>query len=204
MRNPLRLAWRWLVAATSALGFLFAVVTFLPVLEPWTIALCAPWTDTPGDTLIVLGAESVAGGILGLNSYWRSVNAVYEWRRGSYRDIVVSGSAGIAEQIRDFLVAQGVPVRSILLETASNNTREHALNIAEMLRRDPGRKVLLTSDYHSLRAYLAFRKCGLDVIPRPVPDAGKRATSLEQRWPVFIVLLTETVKLAGYRLRGWI
>jgi len=190
--------------AATAFSLLFATVTFLPILGPWTNALTSPWSQSGGDTLVVLGAEQVAGNMLGLGSYWRSVYAVYEWRTGSYRQILFSGAAGTAEAMRDFAVAQGVPASATRLETRSYSTREQALYVSELLRGSRGRVVLLTSDFHSLRAYRTFVKCGLDVRPIPVPDAGKRVGTLSARWNVFLDLSLETTKFLWYRFQGWI
>ena len=68
----------------------------------------------------------------------------------------------------------------------------------------PGRKVLLTSDYHTFRAVRALRKTGVMVIPRPIPDGVKRAGSWNLRWDVFQDLLIESTKIAYYWARGWI
>lgn len=183
---------------------LFCSVTFLPVLEPWIAALRAPWTTEPRGTLIVLAGDANADHILGLTSYWRTVYAVFEWRRGGYQQVIFSGGEGYAESMRDFALAQGIPASVMRLETRSLSTRENALYVTAMLRGSPGNKILLTSDYHSRRAWLAFRKAGLDVIPRPFPDAGKRAGSLVARWPVLIELCHETVKYFFYKWHGWI
>jgi uncharacterized SAM-binding protein YcdF (DUF218 family) len=67
-----------------------------------------------------------------------------------------------------------------------------------------GRKVLLTSDYHMYRAYWCFRRAGVDVIPRPVPEMLKRVSSWPTRWTAAIELSIETAKIVGYRFRGWI
>jgi len=54
------------------------------------------------------------------------------------------------------------------------------------------------------RAVRALRKDGVIVIPRPLPDATKRAGSWNLRWEVFQDLLIETSKIVYYRGRGWI
>ena len=54
--------------------------------------------------------------------------------------------------IRDYLISQGVPADEILIETQSRNTRENALYARSFLDALPGKKVLLTSDYHMYRA----------------------------------------------------
>jgi uncharacterized SAM-binding protein YcdF (DUF218 family) len=54
------------------------------------------------------------------------------------------------------------------------------------------------------RAYRAFRKAGLDVEPRPVPESAKRINSWTLRWPVFLDLCVEMLKSAYYQARGWL
>jgi hypothetical protein len=54
------------------------------------------------------------------------------------------------------------------------------------------------------RATRVFRKAGIDIAPRPIPDAAKRMESWKDRWPVFLVLGLETVKVGYYFARGWI
>jgi uncharacterized SAM-binding protein YcdF (DUF218 family) len=110
----------------------------------------------------------------------------------------------VAEAMRDFLECHGVPREAIRLETRSNSTRENALYTKELLAGVPGRKVLLTSEYHMFRAHGAFRRVGLEVLPRPYPDVRKRAASWIGRWPAFLDLVVETVKIGYYRPRGWI
>src|ERR1700736_3442878 len=194
---------RYVVRALAGLGLLFVVVTMTPVLGWWSNALAGTWTEARGDVLIVLGSEAQPDGIIGESSYWRTVYAVRAWRQGGFREMVVSGAMA-AEPMRDFMVCSGVPVGAIRLETHAASTRENALFAAKMLADTPGRKVLLTSDYHMFRAYRAFRKAGLNVEPRPLPDAGKKVQRWERRWGVFLGLVLETGKVGYYWARGWI
>jgi len=62
----------------------------------------------------------------------------------------------------------------------------------------------MTSDYHMFRASRTFGKLGVDLSPRPMPDALKRAESLRARWSAFLDLVQETVKIIYYWVRGWI
>jgi uncharacterized SAM-binding protein YcdF (DUF218 family) len=96
-----------------------------------------------------------------------------------------------------------VPESAILAEPRATSTRENALYTKELLQGGGGRLVLLTSDYHSYRATRTFRKVGLNVTTRPVPDVGKRATRVLNRWPGFVELCVETVKIGYYKMRGW-
>ena len=195
---------RVVVGVAAAAGFLLAALTFLPVLEPWIHWLAGPIAEPRGDILIVLGSDVNVDGTIGLPSYWRAIYAVRAWREGSFHEMIISGGGGIAQAMRVFIVAEGVPAAAVRLEERSTNTRENASFVAEMLRQTAGRKILLTSDFHMFRAWRAFRKYGLETVPRPLPDAAKRAGSYRERWPLFLDLATETAKIAGYRIRGWI
>jgi len=197
------------IPGLAALGLLVVVVTFTPLLRWWTAALAGPWQNPRGEILIVLGAESTGGDLLGRSSYWRSVYAVLLWRQGGVRRILISGAGApgdlpVASPMKQLLVSSGVPAEVIETETESRSTRESAQQLVLRLRHVPGSKVLVTSDYHMFRAVRVFRRAGLEVLPHPIPDAGKQFTSLEERWSVFLRLLAETGKIAYYGLRGWI
>jgi uncharacterized SAM-binding protein YcdF (DUF218 family) len=186
------------------------VAAFSP-LAPWyTLILAGTWTDSDGDVLIVLGANGEPDGLVGNYSYWRCVYAVRAWRQGHFQRIVVSGgpidnsSFTIASTMRDFLVSSGVPKEAVFLEDRSRSTRENALFTQQLIAGWPGRKVLLTSDQHMFRAARVFRKIGLDVTPRPIPDSLKGAESPLARWNHAWGLELETVKIVYYAARGWI
>jgi len=141
------------------------------------------------------------------NSYVRSLYAVRAYREHAFPLIVLSGGTGsptTASSMRDFLASQGVPASVLRVEERSQSTRENAQYVSGILKAAPGRKVLLTSDYHMYRALRTFRKAGLDVAPRPVPDAFKRSGTLNGRWPAFLDLAEESVKIVYYWMRGWI
>lgn len=194
--------------ALAAVGLLFVLVTVTP-LDAWILhGLCPQWNDPHGEVLIVLGADSLPD-MIGLSTYWRCVYAVRVWRQGGFQRIVVSGGgppggAAIADQMRNFVVSQGVPADRIMVERESRDTHENALFTTKLLVGTPGRKVLLTSDFHTFRASRAFRKAGLNVQTRPIPDVAKLVDRWLYRWNLFVDLTTETVKAAYYFARGWI
>jgi uncharacterized SAM-binding protein YcdF (DUF218 family) len=199
---------RYVTRALAAIGFLYIFVSATPIDGWWIRYLAGPWNDPKGDVLIVLGADSVKD-VIGAASYWRSVYAVRVWRDGGFREIIVSGGPGggdvtTSEQMRAFMVSQGVPAAAIHIETESRSTRENALYSKVLTDTTPGRKILLTSDFHMFRAYRVFRKAGIELEPRPIPDAGKQIGSWQNRWPVFVNLCAETVKIGYYFARGWI
>lgn len=192
----------WTVRLLSTIGLLFVVVTFTPVLRWWATALAGPWTDARGDVLIVLGAGMITSRIPDPSSMWRAVHGAEAWHNG-FRTVIVTGRDA-APVMKQLMVLQGVPEQLVLVEQDSVSTRENASRCAGILASLPGRKVLLTSDYHVYRALRCFRKAGLAVEPRPCPDALKRLNSPGQRWSVFLELLTETGNIAWYRWNKWI
>lgn len=203
-----RTALRLFCSGLTGLGLLVVLVTVTPLVSWWAGVLAGPWEDPNGDILIVLGGSLLGDGVMGPSSYWRSTYAVLAWGEGSFHRVVVSGGGpagtSIAEPMRDFLECRGVPRTAIEIEARSRSTHENALYVAELLAGISGRKVLLTSDYHMFRAYRAFKKAGLEVLPRPFPDARKRASNWTGRWPAFLDLVEETLKIGYYYARGWI
>ncbi len=190
-----------------ALGVLVVVVTFTPLVSWWGVELAGPWEDPKGDVLLVLSGSLSSDGIIGESSYLRAKYAILAYRRDGFRTVVLSGGGQpipIATAMRDFMIGEGVPPGAILTETASTSTRENGLYSRKLLEGLPGKKVLMTSDYHMFRAYRVFRKLGVEVTPRPIADAEKRAAGYRGRWPAFLDLLEETVKIGYYDARGWI
>jgi uncharacterized SAM-binding protein YcdF (DUF218 family) len=195
--------WRAARALLTGLGLAMVVATATPVDRWWATWLSGAWNDPRGDVLIVLGGSVVGNDTLGQSSYLRALYAVRAWREGRFRQVVVTGEV-VAPLMRDFLACQGVPGEAILVENASSSTRENALYTARLLAGAPGRKVLLTSDYHMFRAHRAFTKAGLEVTPAPFPDVRKRCNFFAARWPALLDLVTETSKTGYYFVRGWI
>lgn len=187
-------------------GVLLVLVTATPLNYWWATWLSGSWNEPFGDVLIVLAGSALEDGVLGESSYWRSVYAVRAFRGRAFRYVVITGGGAgqPARAMADFAVAGGVPRDALLLETASRSTRENALYLAPLIRDLPGRKVLLTSDYHMFRASRVFQMAGLEVVPAPFPDARKRTQNWRKRWGVFLELCEESAKVVYYGVRGWI
>jgi len=117
-----------------------------------------------------------------------------------------------SEPMRDALMALGVPVQRILLESDSANTHDQALNVPPMLIAAGSELfILVTSPTHMRRAYFSFLEQGVEPIPAisaprsetssfssnsVVPDLGALAISQSA--------LREWMGLIYYTLRGWI
>ena len=212
-RGGFGLAWRrmwpWLGRALMLVGALMVVVESSPLTEIWASALAGGWSDPAGDVLIVLGSDALKDHVIGESSYWRSVYTLRAFRNRNFQRILISGGPKnpgppVAEVMRDFLIGSGVPPARIEIEVESRSTRENALFVSALLRDIPGTKVLLTSDYHMWRASRCFKMAGMNVLPRPIPDAVKQSGSWVGRWPAFCELVEESVKILYYRARGWI
>jgi len=201
---------RLVVQLLAVLGLLFLVVSFVPVNMWWARLLEGNAYTDKGDVLIVLSGSMGEDGSMGWTSYLRTTYAYWAFRDGGFKDVLVSGGAiapsttPVSKAMGDFLKFQGVPAEAIHLETQSRSTRENALYSAPLLSRLPGRKVLLTSDYHMFRARRAFARAGVEVFVQPIPDVIKRSGRWWSRWSCFLDLLEETIKIGYYWARGWI
>lgn len=198
---------RWVTRMLALVGALVLFISLVPVASWWATRLAGPWNDPKGEVLVVLGGALQDTGYLGRNSYLRALYASMIYKEGGVKHVVISGGTDsrspVALLMRDAMVALGVPREVILVETQSNSTRENAMYSKAILDNLKGRKVLLTSDYHMYRAHRVFQKAGIDIAPRPFPDARKR-NGLQGRWPAFWEVVTESLKIVYYKIRGWI
>ena len=181
---------------------LFLLIHLTPLVHWYAGWLAHPWDDPRGDILIVLENDQQPDNIIGLGSYWRAVYTVRAWRGGGFRAIVVSGATSAV--MGNFLHSSGIPQERIFLETRSTSTRENALFTKNMIAGWPGKKVLLTSDYHIFRASRAFAAAGLPVTGTTFPDVLKQSNSIVNRGPCFVTLCIETAKIVWYWSKGWL
>lgn len=192
----------------AALGLLLVIVSVTPLTFWWATTLSGDWKEPHGDVLVVLGGSVVDNGKIGGSSYWRAIYGAMVYRHGGFRDVLISGgrdgAASISYPMRELMVTLGVPADRIRIEEQSTSTRENARFSAELLRDMPGRKVLLTSDYHMYRALRVFRQSGILIEPWPFPDVRKRSGAWINRWSCFQDVALETVKIIYYYARGWI
>jgi uncharacterized SAM-binding protein YcdF (DUF218 family) len=196
------------VGGFACLGLLVTVVTVTPLVSWMSGKLAGPWDNPHGDLLVVLAGSGLENGTIGLSSYWRCVYAVMAFHEGGFRQILVtgggSGDAPIAVSMQKLIVFLGVSADAVTVETLSASTHENAILSLPILNRMPGKKVLLTSDYHMFRALRVFHKAGLDLQGWPYPDTGKMAASWSGRWPAFLEIFVELIKIAYYKAEGWI
>jgi uncharacterized SAM-binding protein YcdF (DUF218 family) len=210
-RNPTphgsRSTWpRKLYRLIARLCAIVGVITILAITTPlvhwWAIASTGPREHPKGDILIVLSAARDQNGGMSFSSYWRARGAVEAWKSGGFSKVVVCGSGVPA--LSQYLVAEGVPAESILVEDASKSTRENAIDTARLIQNMPGKRVLLTSDFHMFRALRTFRKAGVEASPMAIDDAIRNSKEWGGRFSALQNLVIENFKIGYYAIRGWI
>jgi uncharacterized SAM-binding protein YcdF (DUF218 family) len=211
------LSWLRLVRKVTAsilltLGASFCIVTFTPLVKLIVQATDQDWYGGKGQVLVVLGGSMLVPGTgtdatLGHDTYLRSVYAAWIMQRQSFRFVVVTGDSGAAEQMARFLGSNGVAESAILIENRAASTYENALYTRRLLEERYGvsrvpEVVVLTSDYHSWRARRVFQHLGFRTQTIPVPDILKRSSFWQERWPAFLLVLSEFGKDVVYAATG--
>ncbi|MGD0682056.1 MAG: YdcF family protein [Terracidiphilus sp.] len=199
----LRKVGRTLNCLFAAIGLITVLVISTPIVSWWARAYSGPMEQPKGDVLILLSAaaDEKYGGI-SYSSYWRARQALFAWQTGGFRKIVICGGGGPG--IFNFLIADGIPREVFVTEWRSISTRENAVETARLIQTLPGKKVLLTSDFHMYRALRVFRKLGIDAEPMAVPDVLHSTENWYGRFSAFETMLTESAKIVYYAVRGWI
>ncbi|MGA3160855.1 MAG: YdcF family protein [Terracidiphilus sp.] len=199
----IRKVGRWLNRLLAFIGLTTVVVLSTPIVSWWAQEYSGPIEQPKGDVLILLSAaaDDKYGGI-SYSSYWRARQALFAWQTGVFRKIVICGSGDPG--ILDFLIADGIPREVFVIEPRSISTRENALETARLIKNMPGKKVLLTSDFHMYRALRAFRKVGIEAAPMAVPDVLHSTEHWDGRFSAFETMLRESAKIVYYAVRGWI
>ncbi|HEY6847564.1 MAG TPA: YdcF family protein [Terracidiphilus sp.] len=197
----LRKAGRLVLLVLAAVGLITVLVITTPLVRWWAHSYSGPIRQPDGNVLILLSAASDNAGGISYSSYWRARQAVSAWQTGNFKKIVITGGGGPG--IVNFLAACGIPRDRMVAEWQSNSTRENAINTARLVQGMPGRKVLLTSDFHIYRAIRVFRKAGMDVAPMPAPDVLHATEHWNGRFQAFEMMVVETAKIVYYRARGW-
>lgn len=208
MRRFFRLAF----TLCALLGFLVLCVSFTPLVSSAASQLSVDWYQGDADVLVILGGSMLVDGVgpqatLGYDSYLRCVYSSWSLQRYRYKYVVLSGPEGLAETMARYLIAHGARPEQLLIENAAHTTMENAVFVKKILDHQPDipknvKIAVLTSDFHSLRASLVFRRLGIPVRLIPVPDLGKRAQTVALRWNAFLDLTEELIKIGFYKVSG--
>jgi uncharacterized SAM-binding protein YcdF (DUF218 family) len=201
--RALRKIGRTLNRLLVGVGLITVLVISTPIVAWWAQAYSGPIEQPKGDILILLSAaaDDKYGGI-SYSSYWRARQALFAWQTGGFKKIVICG--GGDPGILNFLLADGIPREAFVTERRSVSTRENAIETARLIQNLPGKKVLLTSDFHMYRAIRVFRKLGIEAAPMAVPDVLHSVDHWNGRFQAFETMLSESAKIVYYAIRGWI
>ena len=157
---------------------------------------------------------------LGLTSD-RVGQTIQLYKKGKIKNILISGGeVGIIEnpakneiqEIARYLIISGIPKEHIFLETHAKNTRENAVNVSRILKKQfPNQSYLLiTSGFHLRRAVGCFAKVGI-----PVTPYGSNYLSRERSFITSILpwedslgyarlIFREIVGYCTYWILGWV
>ena len=107
----------------------------------------------------------------------RLMDAEQLYHKGIIKKIMLSGGNGLlyndgyieSQEMRDYLLANKIPISDIIIENKSKNTMENAMNSAEILKEkyNEGSFLLITSANHMRRAQLCFNKANLEITAFP-------------------------------------
>lgn len=158
------------VVVVAALGSTYAAAFFVLVLAYGAVYRRARVGDY--DALVVLGAGLIDGRVPPLlGSRLDRAAALFSARRSRGEDCVLIPTGGRGsdeprsegEAMAEYLRDSGVPADSVLPETEAENTEQNLLFSREIAQAHrPGSRVLIvTSDYHVLRAAMLARRVGL-------------------------------------------
>ncbi len=198
----LRKAGQVLYRLLAVIGLITVLVISTPFVSWWAQAFAGSIEQPKGDVLILLSAANDENGGISYSSYWRARQALFAWQTGGFRKIVICGNG--TPGILNFLIAYGIPREAFVTERRSTSTRENAIETARLIQGLPGKKVLLTSDFHMYRALRVFRKVGIDATPMAVPDVLHSTEHWNGRFQAFETMLAESAKIVYYAVRGWI
>ena len=120
----------------------------------------------------------------------RLMDAEQLYHKGIIKKIMLSGGNGMlfndgyveSEAMRDYLLANKIPLADIIIENTSRNTIENAKNSAEILKTkyQNGSFLLITSANHMRRAQFCFDKANLKTTAFPTDcTTSYRSTGYE-------------------------
>jgi vancomycin permeability regulator SanA len=195
MPTALQRLWRVVTIATATV----LVVAFLASM----LLVAAGLRDEihEADVAVVLGNTVNQDGTPSNRLAARLDMAVELYRRGLFKNVVVSGGVGRegfdeAEVMKDYLVNQGVPRASIVVDSLGVTTAATAKNTAALAKLHGWSRVLVVSQYfHIPRCRLALSQAGL----APVFSAHARYFELRDVYSIFREVIGYAAYLGGVR-----
>lgn len=173
-----------MVKAAIAVLALIAGTLFLGAyLSPDDLRACSSTPTEEGACQKVDAIVAVSGG----DTDGRTLEAVDLYKKGWSEKIIFSGAAADktgpsnAAVMRETAIQAGIPREAILIDDASNNTRENADQTMTLINSLGIETIILTtSPYHQRRASMEFDRAsmgGIEVINHPSTN--------DKHWPIF-------------------
>lgn len=193
------------------------ICTMPPLREvlTWALVQATPQSvPVQAEAIVVLGGGVSPEGLPLRASAERAQKAAQLWKAGYAPLVLVSGGytavMGVrpeAESMAIILAGLGVPPKAIILDKASLNTFENAVESRKLLaKRNIQQVLLVTSRIHLLRSTLIFQKQGIKVIPIPAEQQPFQMDwNLGPTWERAQFLqgtLNEYFGLLGYWVQG--
>ncbi|MEQ9038419.1 MAG: YdcF family protein [Silicimonas sp.] len=163
---------RWIIAIAVLAVWAALIGTALYV------ALYKPVEEVPsGAAIVALAGNAGKTGLVTGETEARIRRAVELYEAGAAPLLVVTGGTGgtdnppVAEAMRDFAIASGVPEDAILVENASHSTLQNALFTADLPELDKTQPIIIvTHRYHLPRANASFRWAGFEAVTNAAAD----------------------------------
>ncbi|QGN31536.1 YdcF family protein [Microlunatus sp. Gsoil 973] len=169
---------RWLITALGIvlillgyLGFHFVAFLGYALVYPRLVR------DRPADWVVVLGAGLSHGRrVTPLLESRIRVGMAEQHRRGA-RLLVLSGGRGPdeerseAEAMAEWAIENGAAAEQVVIENRSRNTEQNLAYSSELVPAE-SQGLIVTSNYHTLRAATLARKVGLPAQAAGAPTAG--------------------------------
>lgn len=165
---------RWIISLVVLIAWAALIGTTLYV------ALYGPPEEDPsGAAIVALAGNAAISGRVNGETEARIQKAVELFDAGAAPVLVVTGgtepgTAPVAEAMRDYAVAAGVPEDAILVEGASRSTLQNALFTADIETLDKSQPIIIvTHRYHLPRANASFRWAGFDDVQSIAADGDE-------------------------------
>ena len=173
----------WLILALAVvmlvaayLGFQFVSFAGYALLYPRLVR------DRPADWVVVLGSGLGEGGRVTPLLASRVRTGLEEFQRRGAQTLIVSGGKGSdeirseAEAMAEWAVDNGADPHTVQLESNSRNTEENLRFSSELVpvavADAPAQGLIVTSNYHVMRAAILARKLGIGAQAAGAPTAG--------------------------------
>ena len=182
--------------------YLLILVAAYFLVQYWRVAHQANADETrPADAIVVFGAAEYAGKPSPVYRA-RLDHAVTLYARGVAPVVITTGGAGgdpvhnEGEVGREYLLEHGVPEKSLIAETQSDDTSESAERVAVIMRRNNMHSCVAVSDgYHLFRIKRMMERQGVTVYGAPRPELKPLS-----RWQKMRIEMKEVLSYTLWRL----